>query len=104
MRRANEPSRGLWSIPGGRVEAGETTREAAVREVREETGLDVAVGELLLTSVVGPYLVEDFAATVVGGTLHAGDDALDARWFTVEEMKALPLSPGLMEELPNLGL
>ncbi|HWL37422.1 MAG TPA: NUDIX hydrolase [Frankiaceae bacterium] len=102
--RANEPSRGLWSVPGGRIEAGESARDAAAREVREETGLDVEVGELLLTADLGPYVVADYAATVVGGTLRAGDDALDARWFTAAELAALPMSPGLLDALTSMGV
>ena len=102
--RANEPSRGLWSIPGGRIEPGETPRDAAAREVREETGLDVEVGELLITADLGPYVVDDFAARVVGGTLRAGDDALDARWYAPAELASLPLSAGLLDALAALGL
>jgi ADP-ribose pyrophosphatase YjhB (NUDIX family) len=97
--RANEPSRGRWSLPGGRIEPGESAEQAAAREVREETGLDVTVGALVCRADLGPYVVDDFAATVVGGTLRAGDDALDARWFSVEEMRSLPLSPGLLDAL-----
>jgi 8-oxo-dGTP diphosphatase len=102
--RANEPSRGLWSIPGGRIEPGESAPDAAVREVREETGLDVEAGELLLTADLGPYVVADYAATVTGGTLVAGDDALDARWFTAAELATLPMSPGLLDALREMGV
>ena len=102
--RANEPSRGMWSIPGGRIEPGESARAAAVREVREETGLDVEVGELLYAAEIGPYYIEDFAAVLVGGTLAAGDDALDARFFTLDEVRALPLASSLREALTLLGL
>lgn len=102
--RANEPSRGKWSVPGGRIEPGETARAAAAREVREETGLDVEVGELLLTADLGPYVVADYAAVVVGGTLVAGDDALDARWFSAAELAALDLSPGLLDALGEMGV
>ena len=104
VRRANEPSRGLWSIPGGRAEQGESTRDAAARAVREETGLDVEVGDLLLTAVIGPYVVDDYVATVVGGTLAAGDDALEAEWFDVADVRGLALSPSLREALEALGL
>lgn len=104
VRRANEPSRGLWSLPGGRIEPGESARDAAAREVLEETGLVVTVGELLLTASFGPYVVDDFAATVTGGTLAAGDDALDARWFTLAELAALDLSPGLLAALAEMGV
>jgi ADP-ribose pyrophosphatase YjhB (NUDIX family) len=102
VRRANEPSRGLWSLPGGRIEPGESAPAAAAREVLEETGLTVEVGALLCRVDLGPYVVDDFAATVVGGTLVAGDDALDARWCAPDEVRALPLSPGLLAELERV--
>jgi ADP-ribose pyrophosphatase YjhB (NUDIX family) len=104
IRRANDPGRGLWSVPAGRIEAGETPAEAAVREVREETGLDVEVGEVLWRGAVGTFSVEDFAATVTGGVLQAGDDASDARWFTADEVRALPLSENLLDVLVEVGV
>ena len=104
VRRANDPNRGTWSIPGGRIEPGESARAAAAREVREETGLDVEVGEELLTVDLGPYVVTDFAARLVGGTLRAGDDALDARFVDVAELRSYDLSPGLLAALAELGL
>lgn len=97
--RANEPGRGLWSVPGGRVEPGETAAAAVVREVREETGLDVQVGRLLGRVSRGPYDIDDFACTAVGGTLVAGDDALDARFADPDELADLPLTAGLLEAL-----
>ena len=103
VRRAHEPSLGLWSIPGGRVEPGESAREAARREVREETGLDVEVGDLVATVDLGPYVVDDFAAHVVGGTLVAGDDASEVAFVSASEMAALPLSPGLLAFLSEHG-
>jgi 8-oxo-dGTP diphosphatase len=103
IRRANAPSEGLWSVPGGRVEIGESPAEAAVREVREETGLEVEVGGLMATVEIGDYLVHDFEARVVGGRLRAGDDATDARWCSPDEAVALPLTPGLAVELRRMG-
>lgn len=103
VRRANEPSRGLWSLPGGRVEPGETAADAAAREVLEETGLVVSVGRLLARVDLGPFYVDDFAARVVSGSLVAGDDALDAGWFTVDEMRSMALSPNLLAELERMG-
>lgn len=102
VRRGQAPSAGLWSVPGGRVEPGESAAEAAVREVREETGLDVHVGALLASVEIGDYLVHDFAAEVVGGELRAGDDAADVRWCSFDEAALLPLTPGLLDELRRM--
>jgi 8-oxo-dGTP diphosphatase len=104
VRRGREPGRGLWSLPGGRVEPGETATAAVVREVREETGLDVVPGALVgSVQRTGPagqlYVIDDFACTVRGGTLRAGDDAADVRWVTAAELVLLPLSEGLLETL-----
>ena len=102
VRRGRPPSAGLWSVPGGRVEVGETPAQAAVREVREETGLDVNIGELLATVEIGDYLVHDFAADVVGGLLRAGDDAIDVRWCSFDEAALLPLTPGLLDQVRRM--
>jgi ADP-ribose pyrophosphatase YjhB (NUDIX family) len=108
IQRANDPARGRWSVPGGRVEPGETSEAAAAREVREETGLHVSVGRLLLRVTIGDYEIEDFAATVVGGELVAGDDAADARWCTAAQVNALAssgaLTDGLIDELTRAGV
>jgi len=93
---------GLWSLPGGRVEPGESAVQAAAREVLEETGLQIEVGDLLASVRIGDYLVHDFAAVVVGGTLRAGDDAADARWCSFDEAELLPLTPGLLDELRRM--
>jgi ADP-ribose pyrophosphatase YjhB (NUDIX family) len=85
IRRGQEPSAGTWSIPGGRVEPGETPAAAAVREAREETGLHVDVqrwvGRVERAGPAATYVIDDFACTVVGGRLSAGDDAVDVDWF-----------------------
>jgi 8-oxo-dGTP diphosphatase len=104
VRRGHDPGRGSWSLPGGRIEPGESAVEAAAREVREETGLEVAINELLTTvDLPGGYRVHDFAATVVGGELVAGDDADDVRWCTPDEVSLLELSAGLIDELRRIG-
>ena len=99
VQRANEPGRGLWSVPGGRVEPGEDDAAALVREMREETGLEVAPGPLVGSVRRGPYAIADYRCTVLGGTLRAGDDALDARFVDRAAMAALPLVDGLLDAL-----
>ena len=109
IRRGRPPGEGLWSLPGGRVETGESDADAVVRELAEETGLRVEPG-VLAGSVDRPgpggvtYDIRDYAATVTGGTLCAGDDASDARWASPEELRALPTTPGLLEALDEWGV
>ncbi len=104
VKRGHEPGAGLWSLPGGRIEAGETDAEALVREMLEETGLQVEPGRLL-GSVKRPGRdgdvidIRDYAATVVSGTLRAGDDAADAMWASVADLGSLAVTEGLIEAL-----
>ncbi|MEV0285777.1 MULTISPECIES: NUDIX domain-containing protein [unclassified Kribbella] len=104
VRRANEPGRGLWSVPGGRVEPGEDDPAAVAREVAEETGLTVEVGELVgEVERDGPkgtlYVIRDYEATAVGGSLTPGDDASDARFVTRAEFLTLPTTTLLASTL-----
>jgi 8-oxo-dGTP diphosphatase len=100
IKRGHEPGAGLWSLPGGRIEPGETDQQAVVREVLEETGLRVDCGRLLGSAELpGPdgavIHVGDYLAVVTGGELAAADDADDARWVSAAEMATLPLTTGL---------
>lgn len=104
VRRGQAPSRGRWSLPGGRVEPGETSEQALVREVAEETGLVVEVGALV-GEVTRPgvadviYRIRDFRATPIGGELDAGDDARAVAWVPISEVASYPLSAGLLSAL-----
>ena len=109
IKRGHEPGAGLWSIPGGRIELGETDAEAVVREMTEETGLTVQVGRLI-GRVRRPGLngavvdIRDYAVTVTGGTLRAGDDAADARWVAPGELASLEITEGLIDALAGWGV
>ena len=101
--RGHEPGKGLWSIPGGRIEPGESDEQAVVREVREETGLEVTCGRLLggaeVPGLAGSVVVirdyEAFVAPVASGaetaaaTATAGDDAADVRWVSDADADAM---------------
>ncbi|GAA4750046.1 NUDIX hydrolase [Gordonia alkaliphila] len=109
VKRGHDPQRGRWSVPGGHVEPGETFEEAAVREVHEETGLEVTVGEELWTATVPfgddeLFEVHDFAGTVTGGVLRSGDDAEEVRWVAPADLADLPLTTGLLGYLRGAGV
>lgn len=91
VRRAVETGYGLWSLPGGYVDRGEVMEEAAAREVREETGLDVEVGYLVgLFSEAGhPVIVAAYAARQVGGSLEAGPESLEVGYFSLDDLPPL---------------
>lgn len=96
VQRGREPGRGLWAVPGGKVRHGEPMKEAARREMWEETGLEVEVGDVIWVgeSIEGGHhlVLIDFSGVRTGGELRAGDDADDARWVSLDEAAGYPLT------------
>ncbi|MCL5102506.1 MAG: NUDIX hydrolase [Armatimonadetes bacterium] len=108
VKRGFEPNEGAWSFPGGRIEPGETAREAIEREVMEETSLRIEVGDVAgVYDVISRdgdlllfhYVIINFRARVISGELKPASDAADARWFKFDELASLPTTPNLLDRL-----
>jgi 8-oxo-dGTP diphosphatase len=111
IRRGRPPHAGRWSIPGGTVDLGETLRQAALRELAEETGLDAKLGPIVevLERITPPseedpnrpgrpryhYVIIDFLGTAPTGTLQAASDAAEARWVPIAELDRYDTTDGL---------
>ncbi len=112
VRRGRPPAENLWAIPGGKVKLGETLQGAVEREILEETGLRIRAREPIFTfdhleqdddgRILFHYVIVDLVADYVGGEIQAGDDALEARWISSEEIKRLQVSPKTLELLRQL--
>lgn len=101
VQRGREPAKGLWGIPGGMLELGETAADGVRREVLEECGIEIEVGPLI--ALFEPmqrdsagrlryhYVVLDFLARYVAGELTAADDAADARWVALDALEQWPM-------------
>ena len=108
IKRGNEPWKGMWALPGGFAEDGETAEQCCEREAHEETGLRVKAKKLIgifsdpkrdpRGTISGAYLCE-----VLGGELKGGDDATEAKWFSLSELPKLVFDhEKIMEEAKKL--
>jgi 8-oxo-dGTP diphosphatase len=110
IRRGHDPHRGLWSLPGGRIEAGESPEQAVVREVREETGLEVVPGRPVgRVQIPGDGVVFDVvdlacALTRTDAEPVPGDDAVAALFADAATLDGLPCTPLLIETLRGWGV
>jgi 8-oxo-dGTP diphosphatase len=95
IRRGKPPREGEWSLPGGRIEPGERAMDAALRELREETGVEAEITGLidvvdgLFPEAGRHYVLIDYAARWLSGEPVAGDDALEARFVALDEVGTL---------------
>ena len=113
VKRGREPAKGLWAVPGGAVEPGETLQAAAEREIFEETGVVIRAGEpifafdLIEKDETGAlkfhYVIVDLRAEYVSGEPVAADDAADARWLAPRDLDSLDVVPVTLELLRKIG-
>jgi ADP-ribose pyrophosphatase YjhB (NUDIX family) len=103
VERGRPPGVGQWTVPGGKLEGAETLAQGVAREVREETGLLVEVGALAcVVERIGDdyhFVILDYLARVIGGTLAAASDVRAARFVGPDELATLPLTDGLVDVL-----
>jgi len=109
VKRGKAPAKGLWAIPGGSVKLGETIKDAAEREILEETGIQVRAGASVYSfesierdddgNVQFHYYIVDLEAEYISGEITPGDDADDAAWMTVADLKVNDVHPRTLELL-----
>jgi len=113
IRRGQAPAIGQWTLPGGRVESGETAEQAIVREVREETGLQVRVvrevGAVDFPAPAGgTYAIRDFLCALPQGSAEpvpqAGDDALEVAFMSLDQLRQVHTTTSLLEHLTAWGM
>lgn len=106
IERGKEPLKGQWSLPGGALEVGETLEQGIIREVREETGLEVKplkvleIYERVMRDAQGRpeyhYVLIDYICRVTGGSLRAADDASRAAWVSRRLLPTYPITTGTL--------
>ncbi len=113
IKRGNEPDKGKWSVPGGSVEFGETLTEGVKREVREETGLEIQVGDLagvcdLIVrgneGITFHYVLIDYFATALPGEPVAATDAAECRWVKLADIGDYDVTRTLLDRLGERGM
>ena len=107
VRRGKSPSFGKWSVPGGLVELGETTREAIAREIVEECGIKIRIVDVagVIDRIVKDdagrvryhYVLVDYLAYPDSMDVEAGSDAAEARWFEIDRVAELDTTQGLLD-------
>ena len=113
VKRGIEPSRGLWAIPGGTLNLGETLQECAAREILEETGITIKVGNCVYVfdffehdengKIKFHFVVVDFAGQYLSGEPKGADDAEEARWLKPVELSKLPVAKNTLKALKEVG-
>lgn len=113
VKRANEPAKGLWSVPGGVVELGEQLHEALKREVNEETGLEVDIERLVAAvdnivfdeegRIQYHYVLLDYLCRSRGGAMKAADDVREIQWVPLEALQSLPITPSLNRVIAKIS-
>ena len=113
VQRGIAPSKGLWAIPGGALELGETLQQAAEREIFEETGVMIRAREPIYAfdfferaddgRIRFHFVIVDVAADYLSGAVKGADDALDARWLEPADLDHLPVSPSTLRLLKVVG-
>ena len=113
VRRGVAPSRGLWAVPGGALELGETLQQGAEREILEETGVAIRAREPICAfdfferdgdgRIRFHFVIVDVAADYIGGEVRGADDALEARWLAPEDLEGLAVSKNTLKLLRAVG-